>query len=347
MNVATALSQVNVSSFLPAELARRLPLVNPRGPVRTAVGANGIVLSAISDRDFLEVVLDNLAPLDGKKVFEIGSGTGYLAYVMSQLVGPLGHVTGCEIIETLYAHSVRNPLIVSQPNITLVAGDFIDILPQPSDVIISTSSMDRFHRSILLSLKDGGYLAVPIAIPGGGDCFSLFRYWDGWIRCYHAILSVSVPTRGSYSPDAFWAPHLDKIFPGVLERDILTVRHRPKAKHHIHESLCFRSYLHFTERRFFSVNLGKVPYLAPSTMGFGLRSSGPDNSFAISAFDRDLVHGADGLALLSDLHNMRSEWERSGSPSLSNFRYDLPVPTSADLVFSAGFGSMAVRTSSQ
>jgi protein-L-isoaspartate O-methyltransferase len=57
----------------------------------------------------------------GQRVLEIGSGSGWLAAVMAQLVGKGGHVTGMEIIPELAAQSQADLARLGIDNISVLA----------------------------------------------------------------------------------------------------------------------------------------------------------------------------------------------------------------------------------
>jgi protein-L-isoaspartate O-methyltransferase len=97
--------------------------------IRTFSDQDGLVLSAISDRRFLRWIIEALMPLQGRRIFEIGSGTGYFATLLGCLCGPAGEVFGCEIISSLHETSVKNRKLAALSNVSLKCGDFVEILP--------------------------------------------------------------------------------------------------------------------------------------------------------------------------------------------------------------------------
>jgi len=52
-------------------------------------------VSSLQTEDGLKLI-DRLSPLEGSRVLDLGCGTGYLASVLAQRVGPEGKVTGVD-----------------------------------------------------------------------------------------------------------------------------------------------------------------------------------------------------------------------------------------------------------
>jgi len=307
---------------------------NVHSPIRTYADETGLTLSAISDRRFLAWIVSSLMPLTGRRVLEIGAGTGYLAYALAQFTGEGGSVHGCEIIRDLFDASACNPLIRSTSTINLHAGDFVDVVPKLGefDVVIATSAMSSIHPAMLCACKsDGGLIALPIEVPGGGDCFTIFRREADTVRSIEALLSVSVPTTGRYSEDPAWLIPIDRILPDFDHCDVTCVTRESRLGHPVYGTLALRSFLQAHEPLFAAVSLAgdNVPFLQRAA--FGLIDE-ENASFCLQLADEMLLYGVRGLALAEQLTSRIRAWQADGEPSLADFRYQLPL-TSSGIAF--------------
>jgi protein-L-isoaspartate(D-aspartate) O-methyltransferase len=77
--------------------------------------------STNSQPSYVLWLLDQLDPRPGQRLLEIGSGSGWLAAVMAELVGKGGRVTGMEIIPELAAQS--------QADLRRLGIDNVSVLP--------------------------------------------------------------------------------------------------------------------------------------------------------------------------------------------------------------------------
>lgn len=94
-----------------------------------------------------------LQPRD--RVLEIGSGSGYLTALLSQLAQ---HVTSVEIVPELHAFAEKNLAAHHINNLTLVQGDAAQGWPGSYDAIILTGSVPVLPAAFQNSLKPGGRL---------------------------------------------------------------------------------------------------------------------------------------------------------------------------------------------
>jgi protein-L-isoaspartate O-methyltransferase len=296
-----------------------------RAPIRTYVDETGLTLSAISDRGFMAWIVASLMPLAGRRVLEVGTGTGYLAYALAQFTGETGTVAGCEIIRELFDASVRNPLICSVPRISLYLGDFVNVVPKLGlfDVVVATSAMSSIHPVLLRACNpDGGLIGLPIEIQGGGDCFTIFRREGVTIRPIAAMLSISVPTTGKYTEDPAWLTPIDRILPDIDLSRALCIKRENSLGHPVYGTLGLRSFLQAHEPLFAAVSLAgdNEPFVERAAFGIINQDSG---SFCLQWADQWIVFGQCGLALAEQLTWRIQAWEADGKPSLADFRYQL------------------------
>lgn len=96
------------------------------------------------------------------KVLEVGTGSGYLAALMSRLAA---HVTSVEIVPDLCALATKNLEAHRLDNVVVEQGDAARGWPGSYDVIVLTGSVPVLPEAFLNSLKAGGRL---FAIVGDG-----------------------------------------------------------------------------------------------------------------------------------------------------------------------------------
>jgi protein-L-isoaspartate O-methyltransferase len=314
------------------------------GPIQTFRRADGLVLSAISDRNFLKDVLVKLGPLSGRRIFEIGTGSGYLAAILAELCGQKGEVVGCEIIDDLYKSSGEAIRELGLRNVTLHGGDFIEILPKQGvfDVILCTSSFSYLHPAITGACSpNGGLIAIPIEIPGGGDCMTIYQFAGKRLEVKAAFLSISVPTTGPYSGRAIWARQIREVVPDWDTRSVTTLSDAVTMGSTVRDSLGFRSHLLFADDRFRAFNLGPGPHLLrQGDMAFGYTSANFE-SFGLFNAGRLLLSGPDSLHLTSLFTDIFSRWAAAGRVTLAESRYaiDMANSTRHGFRFEAGFGT--------
>ena len=115
----------------------------------------------ISQPLIVALMTEMLEPEPSDVMLEVGTGSGYQAAVLAQLVK---HVYSIEIVEEL-ADTARNALQqLHYDNITVHAGDGYAGWPEhaPFDGIIVTAAADEIPPPLLQQLKPGGKLVIPV-----------------------------------------------------------------------------------------------------------------------------------------------------------------------------------------
>jgi protein-L-isoaspartate(D-aspartate) O-methyltransferase len=139
----------------------------------------------ISQPLIVALMTEMLDPQPGDVMLEVGTGSGYQAAVLAQLVK---HVYSVEIVPEL-AHSASAVLKkLGYNNITVRAGDGYAGWPEhaPFDGIIVTAAAEEIPPPLLQQLKPGGRLVIPV----GG-------HWDA-----QELLIVEVDSSGKVSKES-------------------------------------------------------------------------------------------------------------------------------------------------
>jgi protein-L-isoaspartate(D-aspartate) O-methyltransferase len=118
----------------------------------------------ISAPHMVAIMCELLELSEGHKVLEIGSGSGYNAAVMGELVGKSGHVYTVERIEPLVHFARENLKETGYNNVTVILEDGSMGYSRyaPYDRIIVTCAAPRIPEPLLEQLKPGGILVIPV-----------------------------------------------------------------------------------------------------------------------------------------------------------------------------------------
>ena len=102
-----------------------------------------------------------LDPQPGDTVLEIGTGSGYQAAVLAELVA---HVYTIEIVDVLAKRADSTLQELGYTNISVKAGDGYRGWPEhaPFDGIIVTAAPDHVPQPLVDQLADGGHLVIPV-----------------------------------------------------------------------------------------------------------------------------------------------------------------------------------------
>jgi protein-L-isoaspartate(D-aspartate) O-methyltransferase len=137
--------------------------------------------ATISQPYIVALMTELLEPAKPHRVLEIGTGSGYQAAVLAQLVG---HVYTIEIVPAL-AQSARQTLRrLGYSNVTVRQGDGYRGWPEeaPFDRVILTASPPEIPQTLIDQLARGGRLVAPVGQFGGQELVLIEKKVDGTLR---------------------------------------------------------------------------------------------------------------------------------------------------------------------
>lgn len=154
----------------------------------------------ISAPSVVAFMLEHLDVQPGMKVLEVGTGSGYNAAILSQLVGSVGRVISIEVIPELSELARKNLEKMGMPaNAELVVGDGSCGYEKeaPYDRVIVTAGMpypDQGHP-LISQLKKDGIMVAPV----GGRFYQDLIVYDKKADIYRKVLPVIfVPLLGEH-----------------------------------------------------------------------------------------------------------------------------------------------------
>ena len=156
--VALAMAKVPRHEFVPPEL-RKNAYANHPLPI-----GHG---QTISQPTIVALMTDLLALESGDNVLEVGTGSGYQAAVLSEVVNR-GQVFTIEIVSELARTARKRLARLGYQNVVVHTGDGYLGLPDnaPFDGIMVTAAATEIPAPLLEQLKPGGRLVMPVGGQG-------------------------------------------------------------------------------------------------------------------------------------------------------------------------------------
>ena len=186
-DVMKAIARVPREEFVPDELK---PWAYDNTPLPIGDG------QTISQPFIVALMTDLLCPGKSHIILELGTGSGYQAAVLAQLVKK---VYSIEIIPSLALRAERLLQKLHYNNVEIQRGDASLGWPEhaPFDGIIVTAAVDHIPRALKEQLRSGGRLVIPVGHPHTSQELLLVQK-DATGRCTQRdILPVSfVPFTG-------------------------------------------------------------------------------------------------------------------------------------------------------
>jgi protein-L-isoaspartate(D-aspartate) O-methyltransferase len=185
-HVMAAMAKVPRHEFVPAAEERHAYINNalPIGHGQT-----------ISQPYIVALMTDLLNPRPDHSVLEIGTGSGYQAAVLAELVR---WVYSIEVIPELAEAARERLLRLGYRNVTIEVGDGNAGRPEqaPYDGIIVTAAAAQIPSALLGQLREGGRMVIPVEKNGGQELV-LIEKSAGGVASQRSILPVAfVPLVG-------------------------------------------------------------------------------------------------------------------------------------------------------
>lgn len=152
----------------------------------------------ISQPYIVALMTDLLRVDPGDKVFELGTGSGYQAAVLSRLVN---EVHSMEIIPELAERAESNLARAGCDNVRVYQGDAYYGLKEeaPFDAIVVTAAAGHIPPPLVKQLKAGGRMVLPVGSPFLTQQLTLVRKnSDGSIATEHLLPVSFVPLTGGH-----------------------------------------------------------------------------------------------------------------------------------------------------
>jgi protein-L-isoaspartate(D-aspartate) O-methyltransferase len=132
--------------------------------VNKVVGAVGGTTSTASAPRLLALQADLLALEQGMSVLEIGTGPGYFAALLAELVGPTGRVVTLDIDAPVVQHATARLSELGYAHVTAIArdGHLGAREHAPFDRVVGSVGCNDVSAAWLAQLAPGGYALVPL-----------------------------------------------------------------------------------------------------------------------------------------------------------------------------------------
>ena len=160
----------------------------------------------ISAPHMVALMLEEAELDEGMKVLEVGTGSGYNAALIAEIVAPRGsrkpgHVYTIERIPELAKRAEENLRRAGYiDRVTVIVGDGSKGYPPaaPYDRIIVTAAAPDIPRPLIEQLKPGGILVIPVGDRYSQILYKVIKLPNGMIEKKKVTPCVFVPLIGEY-----------------------------------------------------------------------------------------------------------------------------------------------------
>jgi protein-L-isoaspartate(D-aspartate) O-methyltransferase len=187
--VMKAMRSVPRDTFMPAGV-RQMAYDNM--PVAIGYG------QTISQPYIVALMTDLLDPQPDDIMLEVGTGSGYQAAVLSQLVN---RVYSTETIDALADQAAARLQQLGYMNVEVMTGDgyYGWTAHAPYDGIIVTAAAPHIPQPLVEQLKPGARLVIPVGAPYAGQQLMLIeKAQDGAFSLRDVLAVVFVPLTGAH-----------------------------------------------------------------------------------------------------------------------------------------------------
>ncbi|HEY6112432.1 MAG TPA: protein-L-isoaspartate(D-aspartate) O-methyltransferase [Chthoniobacterales bacterium] len=169
--VLTAMAKVPREEFVPPDI-RAASYTDQPLPIGYG--------QTISQPFIVAFMTEQLRPSPKQRVLEIGTGSGYQAAILAELVA---EVYSIEIVEPLAKTAEANLQRLGYKNVHVKAGDGYKGWPEfaPFDAIIVTCAPDHVPQPLTEQLKEGGRMIIPVGGQGLQELYLLEKQ-NGQLR---------------------------------------------------------------------------------------------------------------------------------------------------------------------
>jgi protein-L-isoaspartate(D-aspartate) O-methyltransferase len=155
----------------------------PEGKQASAYADNAVPIGfgqTISQPYIVALMTTQLQPQPTDRILEIGTGSGYQAAVLAQLVA---EVYTIEILEPLAYRAGETLRQLGCTNVHLRQGDGYHGWPEaaPFDGVIVTCAPERVPPPLVAQLKADGRLLIPVGPPGTQELFVFQKQRDNLV----------------------------------------------------------------------------------------------------------------------------------------------------------------------
>jgi protein-L-isoaspartate(D-aspartate) O-methyltransferase len=149
----------------------------------------------ISQPYIVALMTDLLDPQPNHSVLEIGTGSGYQAAVLSELVR---QVYSIEVIPELAAEAAERLRRLGCRNVSVKAGDGNAGWPEhaPYDGIIVTAAAAKVPEALLAQIRNGGRMVIPVGGSGSQELMLIEKSASGVIASRTILPVAFVPLVG-------------------------------------------------------------------------------------------------------------------------------------------------------
>ncbi len=187
--VMAAMATVPREEFVP--YAAR-PFAFADGPLPIGHG------QTISQPFIVALMTDLVAPTANSVILEVGTGSGYQAAILAEVVK---QVYSLEIVEALATEAKERLERLGYANVTVRHGDGYQGWPEhaPFDGIVVTAAAPHVPPPLVEQLKIGGRLVIPVGRPGWEqDLRVVEKLADGSVRSRSVLPVAFVPLTGGH-----------------------------------------------------------------------------------------------------------------------------------------------------
>ena len=118
----------------------------------------------ISQPYTVALMLELLAPHEGERILDVGSGSGWTTALLAEIVGPEGAVYGVELVPELVAFGQENIAAYGFANASITQATDVLGLPAhaPYDNILVSAADTHVPEQLVAQLKEGGTMVLPV-----------------------------------------------------------------------------------------------------------------------------------------------------------------------------------------